>query len=625
MDRNTTVAFVLISAILIVWLYINSPEQPKQQPKGQQKTLMQDDRQKSADSAVKSPDAKPGAGAAISADTTGIGRAFAYSQDEKVITVENDLVRLELTTRGGKIKRYFLKNFHTWYAPKNSENVKFYDKNVQMINFSRDGGDFNIVFLSKDGKLLNTSEAAFGTDATNHFYSIKGKESLKLAFSLKAGPNSYIRKIFTFKGDEYAMNCDVQFENMQDIVSNYRYDVVWGNGINFVEKNSVDEANYANASAYSGDEQVIVNASNDEKVSKEFNGRVDWVALRSKYFAVMIAPQNPSNDGGAAIEGRHVNVKNGVREYYSASIKVPFSNKSFEKKSFLVYIGPIDYDILKSYGRNFKALYDFGSLFGLKFIIRPISEYILLPLFKFLHMFIPNYGWVIIVFSLLIKIALHPLTRSSLKSMRKMQLLQPKIAELKEKYKDNQQKQQSETMKLYSTYGINPTGGCLPMLLQMPILVALWSLFSIAIELRQQPFALWITNLSSPDVIFNLPFKIPLFGIQQVSGLALLLGITMFIQQKMSVKDPQQQMLIYMMPIMFLLMFMNLPSGLNLYYFMFNLFSIAQQYYVNASHKEEELKPVANPKKGGGFMGRLMEAAEKSSAQQQQLAKKKKK
>jgi len=177
---------------------------------------------------------------------------------------------------------------------------------------------------------------------------------------------------------------------------------------------------------------------------------------------------------------------------------------------------------------------DFGTFFGLKFVVRPIAEYLLLPLFNFLHLFIPNYGFVIIVFSLIIKIIVYPLTRKSYQSMKKMQLLQPKIAEMKEKFKDDPQKVQKETMKLYQTYGINPAGGCFPMLLQMPIFIALWGLFQAAIELRQQPFILWINDLSAPDLIYDLGFKLPIFGIQEISGLALLMGITTFVQQKMT-------------------------------------------------------------------------------------------
>jgi len=406
---------------------------------------------------------------------------------------------------------------------------------------------------------------------------------------------------------------------MNNLISNNAYDLVWGNGIRFVEENSVDEANYSNASVYYGGEQVIVDASSiGEKTEKEFNGRIDWIGIRNKYFAAIIIPHNPSEVEGAYLEGTSKHLKNnGVTELYSARLTVPFKNTDLEKQNFTVYIGPVDYDILSKYGKQLEAIVDFGSFFGLKFIVRPIAEYVLLPLFNFLHSFIPNYGFVIIVFSLIIKIVLYPLTKSSFQSMKKMQLLQPKIAEIKEKYKDDPQKVNKETMKLYSTYGVNPAGGCLPLLLQMPIFVALWGLFQVAIELRQQPFIFWINDLSRPDIIFKLPFALPLFGINQISGLALLMGITTFVQQKMSVKDPKQQALVYVMPIMLTLMFMSFPSGLNLYYFMFNVFSIAQQYYINHKHTGMVLEPVKNPKKSKGFMQKLMEAADQNKAQQQ--------
>ena len=201
--------------------------------------------------------------------------------------------------------------------------------------------------------------------------------------------------------------------------------------------------------------------------------------------------------------------------------------------------------------------------------------------------------------------------------MKKMQLLQPKITEMKEKFKDDPQKVQKETMKLYQTYGINPAGGCFPMLLQMPIFIALWGLFQAAIELRQQPFIFWIKDLSVPDVIYDLGFKLPIFGIQEISGLALLMGITTFVQQKMTMKDPKQQALVYMMPIMLTILFMTFPSGLNLYYFMFNVFSIGQQYYINHKQSDVVLEPVDPSKRKKGFMQKLMDAAEQQSKVQQ--------
>lgn len=615
MDKRTTSAFILIGIILVVWLYINSPTPPPQQPKQTDTTLVKTDTVK--EKVVKE----------IEPLKTEVTESAPFgeveTQAEKIITIETDLVKIEMTTKGARIRKYYLKNYGTWYKYDIEDSTNFYDRHVQLVNPGQ-GGDFNIIFVTKEGKLVNTAALDFSSNVNQHYYRLSGTDSLVANYEFKTPDNRYIRKNFVFYANDYASRIDVELENMNDIISSFRYDVVWSNGINFTEKNSVDEANFSNTSAFAGDEQVIVDAgTSGEKVTKDLNGKVDWVAVRNKYFAVIIAPDQPSNEGGAYFEGTGSQEKLGVRETYSASIKIPFKNESLQKDSFRLFIGPIDYDLLKTYGKNFEAVVDFGSFFGLKFVIRPISEYVLLPLLQFLHSFIPNYGLVIIIFSIIIKIALHPLTKQSLKSMKKMQLLQPKITELKEKFKDDPQKVQKETMKLYSTYGINPMGGCLPMLLQMPILIALWSLFNVAIDIRQQPFMLWINNLSAPDVIYRLPFKIPLFGIDVVSGLAILLGVTMFLQQKMSIKDPSQKALVYLMPIMFTALFMTFPSGLNLYYFMFNLLSIAQQYYVNHKKGDGELVPVENPKQKKGFMARMMEAAEKQAQTQKKAAQKK--
>ncbi len=616
MDKQSTLAFILIGLILVVWLYFNSPTPPPQTPSKADTTQVKND------SVVKPHVKENKIVEEVTPDET---TPFGISNlPEKIITIETDLAKIELTNKGAKIRRYFLKKYKTWYHSE-VEDTNFYNQYVQLVNTNKNGGDFNIIFVTKEGKLVNTSSLDFTTPADNYYYKVSGKDSIKFSYTFTAGDNKSIVKDFIIYGDNYASKVEVELNNMHDIISSYRYDVVWADGLNFVEKNSVDEATNSNASVYAGDEQTIIDATGGEKVTKDINGKIDWIAVRNKYFAMIISPNNPSDEGGAYFEGTHIKSQNlDEREYYSASLKVQFKGESKQRDAFTLYLGPIDYDILKSYDRNFQTVFDFGSFFGLKFIIRPLSEYLLLPLLQFIHQFVSNFGLVIIIFTIIIKFALHPLNKQSLRSMKKMQMLQPKITELKAKYKDDMQKQQQETMKLYSTYGINPMGGCLPMLLQMPILIALWSLLNVAIDIRQQPFIFWINNLSAPDVLFRLPFKIPLFGIDIVSGLALMMGITMFIQQKMTIKDPSQKAMVYIMPVMFTLMFMGLPSGLNLYYFMFNLFSITQQWYVNHRSNDIELVPVANPKKKQGFMARMMEAAEKQQQAQKKSASKKK-
>ncbi len=626
MDKQTTLAFVLIGLILIVWLYFNSPAPPPpQNQKAQDSTLVankarQDSLKKLAEAEkARLLKEKKAAEEKQAKKETKIQK---QTLPEKIITIETDLAKIELTSKGARLRKYYLKKYDTWYAKEIKDTNDFYNTHVQLINVNKEGGDFNLLFLTKAGALVNTKDLDFESNVKGYYYRIPTGDSLVVVYTAKLGEERAIKKVYKFFADDYTAKVDIELVHLDDFISGYRYDVMWSDGINFVEENSVDEARYALAAAYSGGELVKVDASKNEKVKKELNGKVDWVAVKNKYFTVIVAADKPNSEGGAYIEGYNIEIPNeGEREYYTTSLKVPFNNTEFQKDSYTLYIGPIDYDILKKYGKHFEEVFDWGSFLGLTFLIQPISEYILLPGMKFLHLFISNYGVVLIIISILIKIVLYPLTHKSYMSMRKMQLLQPKIQEIKEKYKGDQQRIQKETMKLYQTYGINPAGGCLPTLLQMPILIALWSLFNVAIELRHQPFIWWITNLSSPDVIYDLGYKIPIFGVDKISGLAILLGITMYFQQKMTVKDPSQKAMIYIMPVMFSLMFMGFPSGLNLYYLMFNVLSIAQQYYINhMKGKDDELKPVKNPKKGG-FMQRMMQAAEQQAKTQKQAGK----
>ncbi len=621
MDRQSTIAFILIGIILVFWLYLNSPEPQPVNPK------IQDTTQVSTETIPKEEPQK------IVTPSEDEERAAKFetkiisenTEPEKIITVETDLAKIELTSNGGRIRKFYLKKYKTWYHNNIKDTTDFYNRHVQLINTQKEGGDFNVLFVTKEGKLVNTKALNFEADKAKSYLRVNAGDSLSLTYTHKIDEDRYVAKHFVFYGNDYNSKVDIILNNMDDVISSYRYDVEWSNGLNFLEQNSVDEANYSNAAAYSGDEKIVIDASSvDEPVEKVMNGKIDWVGVRNKYFGVIIAPVNPSHEGGADFKGEQIINEYGTREYYSASLRIPFNNQNYQKNSFRLYIGPLEYDILKSNGNNYEAIFEFGSFMGLKFITRPISEYLLLPLFKFLHIYIPNYGWVIIVFSLILKFALYPLTKQSYKSMKRMSQLQPKIAELKEKYKGDQQKIQKETMKLYSTYGVNPAGGCLPMLLQMPILFALFTFFNVAIEIRHEPFMFWITNLSAPDVIYKLPMKLPLFGINAITGLAPLLGITMFFQQKMTVKDPSQKAMVYIMPFMMTFLFMGFSSGLNLYYLMFNLLSIIQQYYIN-KQKGDELVPVKNPKKKAGFMQRMMEAAEQQQKIQKQASKKKRK
>lgn len=616
MDRNTTTAFILIGAILVVWLFINTPEQTETTRKEQDTTTIIDKKVEDLPKTiVDEKETTPQDTNQKDEKTLGIFSS-AEIDSGRIITIETDLAIYELSTKGGNFHKVFLKKFNNWYSAGVNGEGNFYKTSVQLVNHTLSDA-YNISFISTEGKAISTGSLNFTTAEQNNYY-LNADDTLLITFRMELSPNRAIEKKYLFRAETYLIKSEIVFTGFNGLITDNTYDIAWESGIRFVERNSVNEAGFSSADVYYGDEKVVIDAPGDgEKISRDLNGRVDWLAVRNKYFAAIMIPSDPTQVEGAYVEGQTFPTKElGLKEIYNVRLVVPFKGSDVERRNIDLYIGPVDYDLLKEINTNLTALVDFGSFFGLKFIVRPIAEYVLLPLLKFLHMFIPNYGFVIIVFSLIIKIVVYPLTRKSFQSMKKMQLLQPKITELKEKFKDDPQKMNKETMKLYQTYGVNPAGGCLPILLQMPIFIALWGLFQAATELRQQPFVLWINDLSAPDLIYDLGFKLPLFGIQEISGLAILMGITTFFQQKMTIKDPKQQALVYMMPIMLTILFMTFPSGLNLYYFMFNVFSIAQQYYINHKQSDVELVPVDPSKRKTGFMQRLMDAAEQQSKQQ---------
>lgn len=587
MDRQTLLGFVLIALVLIIWMTINTP--PPSTPADKEKDSVHN----ISESAQQ---VKPELGSrqeALSSDRDTLGHFFslAASGEEKVLIIETDLYHAEVTTKGGLIRKWELKEYKTW------------DKlPVQLVEFDR-GGDLSLLFTTSDGKLINTRNLFFKGNF-NHWERaiLNGSDSLSVNLVLTASNGGRIIKTLRFQNGSYSFDVSVKFENMDEVVSGFEYQVVWENGLRYAEYNSIDESNSAMAYAYSGGELAEIDAvHHPEPVKSNITGTTEWVATRNKYFALAILPHEKKSEG-AYLEGVTQKMpNNGLKETYNIGLRMPFRGPPNDQASFTIFLGPLDFDIIKSYDAGLDQIMSLGAAW----IIRPISEWVMIPLFQFLRSFIPNYGVVIIIFSIIIKVALHPLTKTSMKSMKKMQALQPMMEEIREKYKDDQQKMNKQIMQLYKDYGVNPAGGCLPMLLQLPILYALWAVFRSAIELRQAGFVLWITDLSVPDVIARLPFQMPIFGIQDVSGLAMLMGITMFIQQKMSVKDPRQKMMVWLMPILLTLLFNSFPSGLNLYYFVFNVLSIGQQTWINKQHDNEPLRKIEGARRTRGIMNRL--------------------
>jgi YidC/Oxa1 family membrane protein insertase len=258
---------------------------------------------------------------------------------------------------------------------------------------------------------------------------------------------------------------------------------------------------------------------------------------------------------------------------------------------------------IRQYDVGLYDMVDYGWDF-FETVTRPLAKFVFVPVFDFLHTFIPSWGLVIIVFSILVKLALYPLTKSSFTSMAKMRELQPRMEAIKAKHPDSPQKQQEAMMKMYKETGVNPVGGCLPMLLQYPIIIALWQFLPQAIEIRQQGF-LWATDLSAPDVIFHLPFTIPFYG-DFVSGFTILMGISMVFQMRLQASpstNAQAKIFTYVFPVMIFVIFNRLAAGLNLYYLCYNVLSAAQQQMINRNlhqHPEQMVPVKATTKSGAG-------------------------
>jgi YidC/Oxa1 family membrane protein insertase len=614
MDRQSIIGFVVIAILITGWMvYVSNqsvPPPPPKQTAAQQ--IVQDSiqaREKAAQEAMEL------AAAAVRRDSVAqdrLGAWFSGSDrgDERDITVRTSKYTAVLSTRGGSIRFWTLNEFKTW----NQMPLQLVDR-----QFSPDA---NLMFLTSDSRLIDTRDLMFRSNAggPGGVIDVKDSATATIEFLLPVrGDSACIVKRYIVKGGSYSADMDIEMRGMAGVIANGEYEVSL-HSPNLTEQNTVDEAGFSEANVFIGGERHTLDVSGSgSRDSTRYDGKAEWISIHNKYFISALIAKNDNDISGAFLRGEHIPLRdNGSRELYLASMRVRIGQTAVETTKLTLFMGPLKYGLLKEQHEGLEQVISLGWAW----IVRPFSEYFIIPLFTFLHSFIPNFGLVILVFTLIIKLLLHPLTRSSMKSMRKMQALQPLMTEIREKYKDDQQRQNTEIMKLYKDYGVNPAGGCLPMLLQMPILFALFAIFRSTFELRQQPFVLWIKDLSAPDIILNLPFTIPVLGMTFISGLALAMAVTMFFQQKQSVTDPRQKSMIYMMPAMFWIMFNAFPSGLNLYYFLFNLLSIGQQYYVNKKHESEPLQKVEPKKRQGKSWSERMMSSLDEKAKQQQKARK---
>ena len=423
------------------------------------------------------------------------------------------------------------------------------------------------VYLQQANERVDLSSIEFYSSQSNLRVEAGEERSLSLVAELDGGRR--LEKVVTFSGDRYGVDLELRYEGFDDDTEAI---IAWENGIAFTEREPDIDLLETRAFAYINEERVELLLDDGEAETWSDKGALKWAGIRNKYFLISYIPSDSEQRTSVFLSGD----RQGTRLLPDYSIQVGRRLERSGSWKSTVYLGPLDYDELIDYNAELEQAIDFGWP-----IVSQVSRFLLILLIA-AHQYIPNYGWLIVLFALVIKIIVYPLTHKTYESAARMQELQPKITALREKYKNDNQRLSRETMNLYKEEGVNPLGGCLPLLLQMPIFMSLYNLFSKTIELRQAPFTLWIQDLSLPDELFIAGFGLHV--------LPLLMSVSMFIQQKMTMKDPKQAALVYIMPVAMVLIMWSFSSGLVLYWTVFNVLQIGQQYLTNHLKKSRQSK-----------------------------------
>jgi YidC/Oxa1 family membrane protein insertase len=495
------------------------------------------------------------------------------SEEKLFVNIETPLIRARISNiSGGKIIYWYLKKYDTWLK-----------EPVRIIDESFNNGP-SINFLTVDGKKINLDNYSFFPKNENiDNIVLNNGENYSFTYYIEIN-NVKVERVMTFYSDSYHIDVKVNISTPKQLLLNNEYQFGWINGLISNEENIEEEFTYSEAYSSMGDEIEDFDIDSEGEIdSKTLIGNTDWIAIRTKYFLCAIVPIE-TKTLGVTFGGKGIKSDDVLHKKYDAHLNIS-KTSSDSPDSYIIYMGPLDHSILTDYEIGIDDLVLSHGWYERTF--RAISLPIVAVL-KFLYIFIPNYGVVIVIFSILIKIIVYPLTKKSYKSMKEMSRVQPLLAELREKYKSDPQRLNKETMKLYKEHGINPLGGCLPMLLQLPLLGALFIVFRSTIQLRGASFIPgWITDLSRPDTLFTLPFSLPLYG-DQFNLLPILMAVSMIFQSKMTMQDPKQKAMVYLMPVFMLLIFNKFPSGLNLYYTLFNVLTIIQQKFTD--NKGAEIK-----------------------------------
>ncbi|MBK8670361.1 MAG: membrane protein insertase YidC [Saprospiraceae bacterium] len=626
MERNQIIGIVLIMATFMLWTITSAPskeEQAKAKRIQDSIALVQSTPIKTPESSIVKQDTlsaitNPGNdSASIQANVLkfgGFGAAATGTQQDEVI--ENDLIRITFSNKGGFIKEALLKKHYKTITDSTGKEGK---ELIKMLNNPANKFNYALPVPGSMLKTVNTSDLYFTSE----------KNGNVITFRANAGQGAYFEQKYELSKDNYDLKYTVTTKGLGTIVQSAgkQIPLLWENHLSKYEKGAQFEQNYSTIYFKEKDERrdYCKCVSDDTKDLNE--KKIEWFSHVNQFFNTsLIAKSAPF--GGGVMTSKMTDIKTTDEvKIVTSNVAIPiadFNNSSFEMS---LYVGPNEFKRLKAYGNDLEEIIPFGSsIFG------TINRWAIRPFFDFLSNYIGSKGIVIILLIFLIKMALYPLMYKMLYSQAKMGALKPELAHLKEKYKDDMQKQQMETMKIYREYGVSPLGGCLPMLLQMPIWYALFRFFPASITFRQEPF-LWATDLSSYDVLFNLGFEIPFFG-AHVSLFTLLWAVSTIVYTYYNMQNvdlsanPAMKYVQYFMPVMFLAFFNNYASGLTCYMFFSNLINILQtvvtKNYIFDEDKirAELLKEKGKPKKKSGFQAKLEEAMKQQQAIQEKKNKK---
>lgn len=656
MDKKTILGIVVVAALFLGFAYVNTKQQEKYQQEMAAWQAYQDSvaaasrpavpaADSTADGAAGSAAATPGEvtapeAAADMAETVRQRRIAAMGEyltaaqegEPEEFTVENEVMAVRFSTRGGQITGVTLKDY-TKYAPRGQR-----DQLIELMDPA--SARFDMSFYVKNGLnnvKVNTMDYVFRAEPVK-----TAGDAQRVTMRLSVAENAWLEYeylIYNKQAPErdYLVDFNVRLVNMAPQMANQTsIGIDWSNVSYQNEKGFQNENMYTTlAYRFPGESSIEELGMSDGAKSKSVSTAVNWVAFKQQFFSsVFIAPQNVSSANMAfdtAAPGSE------LLKSFSVQMAVPYSAQ-VEGYDFAFYFGPNKYAILKKVTDNNGADLHMERLIPLGWgIFGWVNRWCVIPVFDFLRNYIGSFGIIILILVILVKLVISPLTYKSYVSMAKMRLIKPQVDELNKKYpkKEDAMKKQQATMELYKKAGINPMGGCIPMLIQLPILIAMFRFFPASIELREQPF-LWADDLSSYDSIVNLPFSIPFYG-DHVSLFALLMAVSLFgysyfNYQQTASSQPQMAgmkfMMVYMMPIMMLLWFNSYSSGLCYYYLLSNLFTIGQTLVIRRIVDDEKIHAVmqANAaRKSKGKKSKFQQRYEELMRQQeaQQRAKRK--